>query len=63
MKKFFSPFSDCPTIQAYFSQKHSIENANNSHKQFYVILNINQIELYIYPDLLKENNLNLKGSH
>ena len=26
---------------------------------FYVILNTNQITLYTYPDLLKENNLNL----
>ena len=31
--------------------------ANNSHKQFYVLLNTNQIELYNYPDLLKENPL------
>ena len=31
--------------------------ANNSHKQFYVLLNTNQIKLYIYPDLLKENPL------
>ena len=31
--------------------------ANNSHKQFYVILNTNQIKLYTYPDLLKENPL------
>ena len=30
---------------------------NNSHKQFYVILNTNQIKLYTYPDLLKENPL------
>ena len=28
--------------------------ANNSHKQFYVLLNTNQIKLYTYPDLLKE---------
>ena len=28
---------------------------NNSHKQFYVLLNTNQIKLYTYPDLLKEN--------
>ena len=28
---------------------------NNSHKQFYVLLNTNQITLYTYPDLLKEN--------
>ena len=27
---------------------------------FYVILNTNQIPLYTYRDLLKENNLNLK---
>ena len=31
--------------------------ASNSHKQFYVFLNINQIKLYTYPDLLKENLL------
>ena len=31
--------------------------ANNIHKQFYVLLNTNQIELYNYPDLLKENPL------
>ena len=30
---------------------------NNSHKQFYVLLNTNEIKLYIYPDLLKENSL------
>ena len=33
----------------------------NSHKKFYVILNINQNKLYTYPHLLKENNLNQKG--
>ena len=27
--------------------------ASNSHKQFYVLLNTNQIEHYVYPDLLK----------
>ena len=31
--------------------------ANNSHKQFYALLNTNQIKLYTYPDLLKENPL------
>ena len=31
--------------------------ANNSHKKFYVLLNTNQIKLYTYPDLLKENTL------
>ena len=31
--------------------------ANNSHKQFYVLLNTNQIKIYTYPDLLKENPL------
>ena len=31
--------------------------ANNNHKQFYVLLNTNQIKLYSYPDLLKENPL------
>ena len=34
---------------------------NNSRNNFYVILNANQISLYTYPDLLKENNLNLTG--
>ena len=28
-----------------------------SHKRFYVLLNTNQIKLYTYPDLLKENSL------
>ena len=31
--------------------------ASNSHKQFYVILNTNQIKFYTYSDLLKENPL------
>ena len=31
--------------------------ANNSHKQFYVRLNTNQIKLYTNADLLKENPL------
>ena len=31
--------------------------ANNNHKQFYVLLNTNQIKFYTYPDLLKENPL------
>ena len=30
---------------------------NNSYKQFYVLLNANQIKLYTYPYLLKENPL------
>ena len=30
---------------------------NNNHKQFYVLLNTNQIKLYTCPDLLKENLL------
>ena len=30
---------------------------NNSRKQFYALLNTNQIKLYTYPDLLKENPL------
>ena len=28
--------------------------ANNSDKQFYVLLNTNEIKLYAYPHLLKE---------
>ena len=31
--------------------------ANNSHKEFYVLFNTNQIKLYPDPDLLKENPL------
>ena len=31
--------------------------ASNSYNQFYVLLNTNQIKLYTYPDLLKENLL------
>ena len=31
--------------------------ANNSHKKFYILLNTNQIKLYTYPDLLKQNSL------
>ena len=31
--------------------------ANNNHEQSYVLLNTNQIELYTYPDLLKEDPL------
>ena len=31
--------------------------ANNNHKQFYVLLNTNQIKLYNYPDLLNKNPL------
>ena len=47
--------------QTYFSQKHKTQNPNwkfsNSHKHFYVFLSTNQIKLYTYPDLLKENPL------
>ena len=31
--------------------------ANNSYKQFHVLLNTNQIKLYTYPDLLKGSPL------
>ena len=34
--------------------------AGDSYKQFYVLLNTNQIKLYAYPDLLKENPLLIK---
>ena len=34
--------------------------ANNRYKKIYIILNTNQFKLYSYPDLLKENNFNLK---
>ena len=29
--------------------------ADNSRKQFYILSNINQIKLYTYSNLLKEN--------
>ena len=35
--------------------------ANNNHKQFYVLLNTNQIKLCTYLDLLKENPLRRKS--
>ena len=35
----------------------TVNLAKNNHKQFYVFLNTNQIKLYAYPDLLKENPL------
>ena len=28
--------------------------ANNGHKQFYVLLNTNQIKIYAYPDCQKK---------
>ena len=34
--------------------------ANNHHKQFYALLNTNQIKIYTYPDLLKENPFHRK---
>ena len=48
--------------QTYFSQKHKTQNSNwqfshHRHKQFYVLLNTNQIKLYTYPDFLKQNPL------
>ena len=42
-------------LTGYITQTESL--ANNSHKQFYVLFNTNQIKLYTYPDLLKENPL------
>ena len=36
---------------------HSENLATNNQKQFYVFLNTNQVKLYTYPDLLKENPL------
>ena len=62
----FSPLS--PSIQpnqTFFNKsitpEMQTENLpNKSHKQFHVILNTNQIKLHTYPELLKENNMNLK---
>ena len=42
------------------SIKHRIQTenlANNSHKQFYIVLSTNQMKLYTYPDVLKESPL------
>ena len=40
------------------TEKLQTENlANKIHKKIYVILNNNQIKLYLYPDLLKGNPL------
>ena len=56
-------FPKCPTLTGHTFHKSiklrmQTENlANNSHKQFYVLLNTNQIKLYTYPDLLKESPL------
>ena len=33
---------------------------NNCHKQFYALLNTNQIKIYTYPELLKENPFHRK---
>ena len=57
------PFPQVPNLTRHNFRKSikprmQIENlANNGHKQFHVLLNINQIKLYTYPDLLKENLL------
>ena len=57
------PFPQVPNLTRHNFRKSikprmQIENlANNGHKQFHVLLNINQIKLYTYPDLLKENPL------
>ena len=32
-------------------------SANNSYKQFYILLNTNEVKRYTYPDLLKVNPL------
>ena len=46
------------TFHKSIKPKIQTENlANNNRKQSYVLLNTNQIKLYIYTDLLKENPL------
>ena len=46
------------TFHKSIKPKMQTENfASNNQKQFYVLLNTNQIKLYAYPDLLKENHL------
>ena len=46
------------TFQKSIKTSMQTENvANNSRKQFYVLLNTNEIKLYTYLDLLKENSL------
>ena len=62
----FLPFSRVSNLTRLFFNKSitpemQTENLpNKSHKQFHVILNTNQIKLHTYPELLKENNMNLK---
>ena len=64
MKKSFSPFLILlpnltrHTFHKSIKRRMQSENlAKNSDKQFYVLINANQIKLYSYPDLLKENPL------
>ena len=46
------------TFHKSIKRRMQTENlANNMHKQFYILLNTNQVKLYTYPDLLKENPL------
>ena len=57
------PFPQVPNLTRHTFHKSikpwlQTENlASKSRKQFYVILNTNQIKLYTYPDLLRENPL------
>ena len=46
-----------PTFHTDISRMEAENLANNSHKQFYVLLNFNQIKLYTSPDLLTETSL------
>ena len=49
------------TFQESMKPRMQNENlANNSHTQFYILLNANQTKLYSYPDLLKEDPLHRK---
>ena len=52
-------FSQVPNLTRHEqkTQKANWNLANSSQKQFYVLSNTNQIKLYTYPDLLKENPL------
>ena len=46
------------TFHKSIKPKMQTENfVSNNQKQFYVLLNTNQIKLYAYPDLLKEKPL------
>ena len=59
LKTFFTPFPKFTTQSDFTKTTETL--SNNRHKQFYDIQNTHQIKLYTFPNLLKNNNFNLKG--